>query len=195
MNYGQAKDRARRFLNNRLDIDLDDLQPLVLDDINTGLEVQEIEGVTQLTPAAETIANVWSAELPPDFGRVKIVKANGVNLSPVDIQTLLDHSGSFTSEYAISGMRMWVQTAAPLVLVYTKLVTELTGDSDTNAILTRYPNIYIYGLAKHGNAQIQDFDAATNYQNLFLDAVSLANANNVMAIFSAGLAPSSPYAA
>ena len=194
MNYGAAKERARHFVNNRTDIDFDHLQPLVIADLNVGLDVQENEGVKSLVPTPSSFADISVADLPADFGRIKQVKGNKRNLDPTDIQTLLDHAGLRFDQYAISGMQIWVQTSFALALVYSKRIAELVGDLDSNAILDRYSTLYIYGLARHANLQIQDFDAAATYESAFVSALELANINNVMATFSAGLAPTSPYA-
>lgn len=54
-------------------------------------------------------------------------------------------------------------------------LTPLTASNQTNNVLTRYPNIYLYGTLKQAFTWANDEDQVIKYNNLFLTAILSAN--------------------
>ena len=62
-----------------------------------------------------------------------------------------------------------------VTLTYTADLTPLTEASPTNDILTKYPNIYLFGCLKQAFIWIQDTEQTVINNGLFLEAIASAN--------------------
>lgn len=60
-------------------------------------------------------------------------------------------------------------------LTYTANLSGLSSTNQTNNVLTKYPNIYLFGCLKQIYIYTQDIDQATIYDGLFSEAIDSAN--------------------
>ena len=63
-----------------------------------------------------------------------------------------------------------------------------TADTQTNVILTKYPNVYLAALLVQAATFIQDFDALNIYSGQLDLYVATANADKAMAAHTANMA-------
>src|SRR5262245_22486773 len=172
MNWGEAKSLARTYVH-RSDLDFDALQPLVCSNISISLTVQENEVTGNVTLSGPDANGCYSGALPADYALMRAVSQSGRTLNPVDIKMLIERGGM---RYAVSGAKFYTISAADCLLNYTAKCLPVSGDGNTNIILSNYPDIYLYGLLKHAAALIQDPDInADFYEQQFLGAVKTAN--------------------
>lgn len=153
---------------------------LVTADINAGLRLREMEETVTLTEAAEIT-------LPADFLTVVSVYRDTdprTTLQPTTPQALqrgFMPSGSPT-HYALVDGKM-VLSPSPdgtedIVLRYIAKLADLSVDSDTNPILTKFPSIYVYGALAHHSALIRDAQAAAIYEAQYQKAARAAKATD-----------------
>jgi len=187
MNYGTLKTIAAKYVN-RKDILWDELCPLAADDISLQLTVQENEAISTLVMAPETHTALYSGAVPPDFARVRAVFSGQNELYATDMQGLLA-AGDQSRLYVVSGMAILSGVSTDLTLVYSSREEAFTTDSDTSLVLSRYSQIWLYGLITHAAHRIQDFDAEEAHSMMFDAAIATANANYDLSRLSAG-APS-----
>lgn len=62
-----------------------------------------------------------------------------------------------------------------VTITYISDLTPLSDTNQTNDILTKYPNIYLYGCLKQAFIFSEDLDEAAMYDGLFSEAISSAN--------------------
>jgi hypothetical protein len=182
MLWSECKAVAQGFLH-RTDINLDGLQPLALSDINLMLVVTENEAGASMTLAQGT--DLWFAPLPPDYATMRALDIDGTMCDPVDYKTLKEH-GRDRSWYAISGMNVYATRSGQVDVLYTKRLLP-AADGATNAVLDRYPSVYLYALLKHAAVYVQDYDAQKQYQDQFEQQCSIANSVYQNAAFGPGM--------
>ena len=130
--------------------------------INTELFVEDrVLSETYATPAA-------SQALPSDFVQAKsIYFEQGENRRAVPLVSK-EH---FDAEYrvtgttimaAIEGSNLFLNPVegGSVTMSYYAAFPDLSADSDTNAVLTRHPQVYVYGVLAHHNALIRSGEAA-----------------------------------
>jgi hypothetical protein len=178
MLWSELKAVALGFLH-RTDVNLDGLQPLALSDINLMLVVQENEAGASMTLAQGT--DLWFAPLPPDYATMRALDIDGTMCDPVDYKTLKEY-GRDRSWYAISGMNVYATRSGQVDLLYTKRL-----QAGENAVLERYPSVYLYALLKHAAVYVQDYDAQKQYQDQFEQQCSIANGVYQNAAFGPGM--------
>jgi hypothetical protein len=109
------------------------------------------------------------------------VDIDGVTCDPVDIKTLMERGGG-RAWYAISGMSIYARRSGQVDLLYTKRL-----QAGENAVLERYPSVYLYALLKHAAVYVQDYDAQKQYQEQFEQQCSIANGVYQNAAFGPGM--------
>ena len=131
---------------------------LVTSDINADLRMTIQESTTTITEAA-------SMSLPSDFLSVVDVYRDvdpRTPLRPTTAQAInRTHITSGTpSEYAIVDGAMLLNPSPngseTVNLRYIAKLTDLSADDDTNDVLTKYPQIYVYGVLYHHGILIGD---------------------------------------
>lgn len=61
---------------------------------------------------------------------------------------------------------------------YIQKLTPLSTANDTNAILTDYPTVYLYGALWALFTEVQDYEVAADYYQKFINAIQGANASD-----------------
>lgn len=190
MNWGQLKTAVQASIH-RTDIDLDSVQELAAAQITRDLDVIENESMESLTITQEVgVGPLWSAPLPPLFGRVKALIGGGrpAPWSSLDLQALLTRSDR-AGYFAISGSKVYMGGAGPAVLIFSESLALLADDSDTNSILTHYPNVYLEAMCMFAYERAQDLEMAGQVQGSYVMAYQAANADKQMAMRAAGSVP------
>lgn len=81
--------------------------------------------------------------------------------------------------YSIIGDRLYLyptpDAAYPLTVVYTAAFPALTAGTPTNALLTRWPNLYLWGALVEAMKFTQNMDMMGVYENDFQAAIAGAN--------------------
>jgi len=77
-------------------------------------------------------------------------------------------------------------------ILYDMQDASLSDDNQTNVILTRYPNIYLYGCLSQGFSYTQEDQQAQKYAGYFLQAIRDANKRERGIKYPTGLSVKSP---
>lgn len=154
---------------------------LATSDINAALRIREMEATTTLTGAA-------SITLPSDFLSVVDVYLDTDPrraLRPTTAQAINRAYGTsgIPAEYALVDGAMLLNPAPDgsydVQLRYNAALADLSAGTDTNAILAKFPGVYVYGVLSHHSALLRDVEAATVYRAEFMKAMKLAQASDV----------------
>jgi len=155
MDFGTLKTRISGLIG-RAPADI--CYELATADINQELKTLGMETTATLTEAA-------SIALPSGFREVVSVYRGTdprTALTPTDTATLNRGltSGSVPTRYAIVDGAMLLgpipNGSEAIELRYYADLADLSADTDTNEILTRYPSVYVYGVLAHHAAGIKD---------------------------------------
>lgn len=189
MNWGQLKTAVIASVH-RSDLDLASIQELAAAQITRDLDVIENEAMESLTISQEVGVPLFSAPLPALFGRVKALIGGGRSApwSSLDLQALLqrqDRAGYF----AISGSKVYLGAAGPAVMIFSERLATLADDSDTNPILTLYPNVYLEAMCMFAYERVQDSDMQSIHAGSYVMAYQAANADKAMVMRAAGSVP------
>jgi hypothetical protein len=150
----------------------------------TRLDVFDNEAAVAMTASLDAVSNLNAVALPTDFGRVKALRLNNVAQRSAPLQAVYDGGGDL---FAISGKNIYLSASGAVLLFYGSRWPELT-DTQTNVILTKYPNIYLAALLVQAATFIQDFDALNTYDAQLNNYIETANANKAMAGHTANMA-------
>lgn len=183
MLWSQMKTVAAGFIH-RKDLVFDDFQAHAIADMATRLDVFDNEAAVAMTASLDAVTNLNSVALPSDFGRVKALRLNNVAQRSAALQAVYDAGGDL---FAISGKNIYLSASGAVLLFYGARWPELT-DTQTNVILTKYPNIYLAALLVQAATFIQDFDALSTYDAQLNNYIETANANKAMAGHTANMA-------
>lgn len=159
MDFGTLKSRVLALIG-RAPSDI--CYELVTADINQEVRLAAMEASTTLVESA-------TITLPDDFLQVVSIYRD-VNprtiLRPLTAQAL---QGAFQTSgipqfYDIENGQLRLSPSPNgsenLILRYYAKLADLSGDDDTNAVLTSFPAIYVYGVLTHHAALIRDQEAA-----------------------------------
>lgn len=162
-------------------------------ELNRELRVRELEESVELP----TVALQEYVTLPTDFKKVKDFYHSD---APFDLNMLatkgeLKRKWSTAQgrpqDYAIFGTKIYLgklpDAVYTLNLDYYKAITPLTALANTNAILTAYPDLYLYGALHHAYMQIKDKENGDMVTALYAGAVSRIMAADVESRMPAGL--------
>jgi len=142
---------------------------LVTADINQSLRILAMESTTTLTEAAEV-------SLPADFLAVIDIYRDTdprTALRPTVPQAInRSHVSSGTpTQYAIVNGKLLLNPAPDgsetISLRYYAKLSDLSADTDTNAILTKYPGVYIYGVLTHHAKLIRNIEGAQIWEQQY----------------------------
>lgn len=152
-----------------------------------------LRGREQLTTTTLTLDSNSQASLPDDYLEYRSVVAQTtprIALDPVSPgyrdYTYPFRSSSYPKVFTIDGSKLMVlpATTSGIELEYFAKVAALTETNTTNWLLTKFPNIYLYGSLKHAAVFIGDDDRMKTFGALFnglLDAMVKAEAASLWA--------------
>jgi hypothetical protein len=171
---------------HRKDLPLDDAQSIMWRQVASDLDVIENEVFATIPVVAQPAisSTIWMAPLPADFGRLKLSKQGAAYLVPTDLKTLLQPQfmGCY---YAVSGVGIYTRVNAPMLINYGLVPADL-ADAESNLLLTKYPNVVLYGLLNACSSIVQDLEAGGDYAGKYAQAIESANANSSLARTPAG---------
>lgn len=125
-------------------------------------------------------------ELPADFIEMRRLKINqpfsggpdydveylSPEMMPLQNDTRIPVFFTVTTQLEFDSVS---DSAYTIEMQYIKKVTALSSSNTTNAILTNYPNIYIYGALWSLFMDKREYDIANQYYTLFIGAIHGAN--------------------
>ena len=147
-------------------------------DIRRDVRIQEMESLATGTLTGETLAfptrmvfarrlaidgDVYTYETP----EVYLVESDAGNTS-LKIYTIIG-----TNFYILGGA-----SGDAYSLIYLASFAAFSGASDTNALLTSHPDVYLYAACKHGSMYLKDDTDAAKYAGAYQAAVSRLNARD-----------------
>jgi hypothetical protein len=185
MNWGDAKIMARTYLH-RMDIDLDAAQIPACDRMTQLLDVQDNEAVASVDLVVGEPTGLFSGPVAPDYGRMKTVMVNGASCRSLPFMSLWKTGEA--NAYAVMGNSLYSSAAGTAQYAYGRQIQPIDTDTGDNAILIRYPRVYLYAVVIEAFIQIQDFDAAGGYVPAFEGAVDDANALQAFARYDSSMA-------
>lgn len=153
---------------------------LVTADINNGLRVKEMEATASLVEAA-------SVALPADFlAVIEIYRdvADRTPLQPTTPQAIArsyQPSGTPTHYAVVDGNLLLNPSpdgSSNIALRYYAALDDLVADGDTNAVLARFPSLYVYGVLSHHASLIRDTQSAAIWEAQYQKAARAAMATN-----------------
>lgn len=134
------------------------------------------------------------ASLPADFGSmVSIGTADGNRLTqmgPSEYAAVLPASGTSRYYTIREGKVYYTPGAANVTLVYRRSIPPLTEADDTNWLLERAPDIYLYGVLLQAEAWDANNEQAVGWKSLFDEAIDELRADGVRRKW--GVGPISP---
>lgn len=182
--YAELKTSISNWLMGRDDLTavIPDFITLAESRINRALRVREMEATTTLTPAS----NVCT--LPSDFIEARRVLANSDPLSvlePISPDYAIENyssnpSGSVPMFYTIFGSSLtaYPLSASTITLVYYQKVPALSDANTTTWLLTKAPELYLYGSLIEAAPYLEDDARMQTWLALFQAGVqALINAD------------------
>lgn len=151
----------------------------------------------QTTETLSLSASGSSVSLPSDFLSAEAVVLESSPKRTLNLKTIQDLFNEYPSDtnarpeaYAIQGSTMYVRPVADsaysITLYYNQALTALSSDSDTNWLLTNYPDLYLYGALVHAAPYLEDDARLQTWMGLYDRAVGALKGESVRAIFSGG---------
>jgi hypothetical protein len=129
--------------------------------------------------------------LPADFREVRSVRLTGGNRRQLFASALPTLDATFDEAgvpqgYAIGGgfINLRPRQATDIELTYLAGVPALTAAAPTNAILLRYPDCYLHGVAYEVFKWAGDAEGAAGARELFLASINEAVADNERRMFA-----------
>ena len=187
MNFGEIKALVSFYIHRT---DLDPLYPQFFEQVRERIS-KDARLIVMET--AETITLDGDNKWPLDVDWIEFRSVNGSVsggkrplqlLSSGDFERYARANFSNQHCYRIEGGTLEASKAGDLDLVYYKRPALLVNDQETNPVLTRYPNLYLFCALMYANNSIQDTEteqlATAHYQH----ELELANDADETARFS-----------
>lgn len=140
---------------------------LLTSDLNNRLRLREMLAVAEQT----------TADLPEDFLEVETLKVDGITYTP-DIEhgqqqcTYSVNAGTFVFNPEEDAPKIWLR-------YYTRLAP--IEDVDTNPVLSRYPDIYLWGIMAHHAALTRDEAGVAAWGPRYENAIAEARKSDLSA--------------
>lgn len=173
MNYGTLQTAVNSTLGGRTDLPAH-VYEIALSEINRDCRTLDMQATTTLSASSEEVA------LPSDFLEVvaAYIDSGGFRnaLEPYTPNALNFRRNDTERpvRYSIVDGYMKLQPAPDgtysIELRYYQENSALSDDSDTNDVLTQYPDLYLYCVLKHAAAWMQDPEQMTWFGTLHADA-------------------------
>ena len=151
----------------------DYIYTLVTADMNRDIRTLDMQSVTTLAVSSEL------TNLPSDFLEVVSVYVDDDVRTPLQNMTANEanyrrkDSGEPWGYAIVKDQIKLIPTpdgSYNLSLRYIAELADLSADSDTNVILQRYPNLYIYGALRHAAVWAQDVALSQTYDVAYKEA-------------------------
>lgn len=193
MNYGELKTLFREYIN-RADLDdrLGTFLTMAQARINRDVEAIEMEARATYT----TVAGERYITLPTDYRRlrnIQIATSGGRKslrqLTPEQMDRI---HGEVTSgepaDYAVYGNQFEIQPTPPegtaIEIVYLYRLPIMSADADTNPLLDRNPNVYIYAAMLEVTPFLEADKRLTTWREFYEAELSALNSEAEEARFS-----------
>ena len=171
-NYSELQASVADWLNRTdLSAQIVDFITMVEAQVNSRLSTLEMEATTSLTLDGDS-----EAALPADYLKWRSVAASGAPTRPLTPVTptaqdeMYPHRQSGTpSTFAIydGKVRVMPKTTNTITFEYYQKVPALSDSAPTNWLLTKNPNLYLYGALMHANVFLQNDQRATHFGSLY----------------------------
>lgn len=116
-----------------------------------------------------------SITLPADFREARVVSVGDKPLMYIEPQRFLsnEYNGGFT---IVAGKMLFGRSAGSgkVSVIYYKRVPHINLENLTNAIIEKYPNVYLFGCLREAYSYISDNDKASLYDTRFTRALEEA---------------------
>lgn len=148
----------------------------------------------QTSTTIDTSSN--PADLPSDFQSVisAYIQASGENylLSSMTDQTArLEADSRIPRFYAIQDGKMLFAPEPDgtytVSLQYIANLADLVDDTDTNDVMSRYPDLYLYQALTHASIWAKDRESEQSYGNAYAAAMRLAKRDDISRRMSQGI--------
>lgn len=188
MNFGTLKVNVQSAMG-RSDVP-DYVYDLMTADINSELNVVEMQAETTLTASGESV------DLPSDFGRVESLYIDaGGDRTPLEPSTERAQAWRHDNQgrpyyYAIHDGEMTLMPVPDgdytLTLRYFRELPVFSADSQTETAMTRFPSVFLYSALTHAAVWDQDTEKASTYNSAYVAALSKANKGDLKKRHSGG---------
>jgi len=162
---------------------------LVTAELNTRLRVLQMETEVDLAVSGESTA------LPADFLEVRHVYLDQVPRVELDLISEFSKSSTYRSSgepraYTIINGFILLNPVPDgsytVTMRYIAKLADLSADADTNAVLTTFPSLYLYGALHQAAMWEGDGEAAAKYEQTFEMSLDKINKREQRARFSGG---------
>lgn len=171
VNYSQLQDSMKRWLWGRDDLsgDIPDFIAMFESDANSQLRVREME-----TTATITLTS-GAGTLPTDYLAWRRVYANAnsvIELQSAEpgwaISELPSTAAGTPAYFYISGTSIYTKpvSSSDLIMLYYQKIPALVSNTSGNWLLTRAPNLYLYGSLMHAAPMLDDDPRALTWKTL-----------------------------
>jgi len=172
----------RRLHRTDLDADVPDFIELAEKRISAALRAR----LTETAGTIATVAGVAYAALPSTLLGIQSLSIAGVTptidyLTPDQFKRQYDDSGytGAPREYTVIGDLIYFGPTPDAVYAvdcaYSASVTPLTASAPTNALLTKWPNVYLYGALAESAEVTRDTESGDRWEARFRDAIGGVN--------------------
>lgn len=175
--HAGLKAAVTSWMADRADIadQFDDLLTLTEADLNRFLRVREMEATATLTPDSD-----GKATLPSDYMEWRaVISTNNPRrilklIDPMMAETLYGYRESDLPEhFTIIGDTLQVLpvSTTDVSLLYYKTVPALTSSATTNWLLTKAPNIYLFGTCRYASAWLKETEDEGRFEARFMGEI------------------------
>jgi len=174
MNYGQLKTAVANWINRSdLTSDIATIIEMAEATIRTDVRVSAMESLVTGNLTSGSVA------LPDRFlesRRLLVGSKLHDYVTPDQYQIEIEQSSTLRHYTSYAGSLQVINGGASAysLLCYRWFVT-LSGDADTNWLLTNYPNVYLYQALKQAAVFVKDANAAQSYEALYQQAKNAVN--------------------
>lgn len=153
-----------------LSVQLPNFIELAEADIRTDVRVQAMEQYTSGTLDGETLDH------PDRYLEARRLTVGGTvyrYVSP-EVYAAAVESNATQAIYTTIGQVFYIlgaESGDEYTLIYYQSFSSLSGESDTNWLLTNYPNVYLFAACKHAGTFLDDDMKTSKYTALYQDAV------------------------
>ncbi len=204
MNYGELKEAVAAYMHRK---DLTDQIPLFIEltesRVNTALRALEIEGYAALSmtanpfPLPDDYNDMSAITSPVDRGPRPLERVNAARMAR--LQSVSANQGGGPRWFTVQAQELTVwpfvigtddqgeDVPVEVELEYWRRLPALVNDIDTNDVLDRWPQLYLYGSLYEAYKFTESPDKANPALGIFTSEIGEANANAASAKW--GVAP------
>lgn len=153
---------------------------------------------------ASTTAGDQYISLPTDLRKIETIRLNTSPRRVLRFYTLNSLDSNFTTSsngtpqgYSIIGSEIKLaptpDSVLTLEMIYSKTIEALSDSNTSNTILTRHPDVYLYGALHHASVFLLDEVKARQYDELFTRAIQEIVVTNDKERYGSALAMKDDY--